>query len=96
MAQYPTTIYLLKCNNKNSRKRCKICSKLIIKTTMTSEIFSEYLENLSYLEHLWTASSTTQSTAQKMKFSIKDFFRKLWPNPQEPSDLVTFTEEILN
>ena len=27
-------------------------------------------------------------TAQKMKFSIKDFFRK--------SDQITFTEEILN
>ena len=30
------------------------------------------------------------STAQKMKFSIKDFFNKF------PADLVTFTEEILN
>ena len=29
-------------------------------------------------------------TAQKMKFSIKDFFSKF------PADLVTFTEEILN
>ena len=31
-----------------------------------------------------------------MKFSIKDFFSKFWPNPQFPADLVTFTEEILN
>ena len=29
---YPANIYLLKLNNKNARKRCEICSKLIIKT----------------------------------------------------------------
>ena len=34
-------------------------------------------------------------TAQKMKFSIKDFFSK-WPNTQKSADLVTFTEEIFN
>ena len=32
--------------------------------------------------------------AQKIKFSIKDFFSK--SKPQETADLVTFTEEILN
>ena len=32
-------------------------------------------------------------TAQKMKFSIKNFFSKF---DQFPADLVTFTEEILN
>ena len=31
----------------------------------------------------------------KMKFSIKDFFRKCKPNLQFPVDVVTFTEEIL-
>ena len=35
-------------------------------------------------------------TAQKIKFSIKDFFSKCDQNPQFPADLVTFTEEILN
>ena len=35
-----------------------------------------------------------ERTAQKMKFSIKDFFRKCFP--QETADLVTFTQEILN
>ena len=33
-------------------------------------------------------------TAQKMKFSIKDFFSKC--GPQFPADLVAFTEVILN
>ena len=36
------------------------------------------------------------STAEKMKFSIKDFFSKCDQNPQETADLVIFTEEILN
>ena len=29
---YPAGIYLLKINNRNTRKRCEICSKLIMKT----------------------------------------------------------------
>ena len=32
-------------------------------------------------------------TAQKMKFSIKDFFSKCDINSKFPADLVTFTEE---
>ena len=35
-------------------------------------------------------------TAQKMKFSIKDFFSKCDQIRMETADLVTFTEEILN
>ena len=31
-SQYPTNIYFFKVNNRNTRKRCEICSKLIIKT----------------------------------------------------------------
>ena len=41
----------------------------------------------------WSKNSG-QNTAQKMKFSITDFFR--WPDPLFPADLVTFTEEIRN
>ena len=40
--------------------------------------------------------SLTQFTAQKMNFSIKGFFSKFGPNPQETAELVTFTEEIFN
>ena len=32
-------------------------------------------------------------SAQKIKFSIKDFFSKCDQNPQFPVDLVTFTEK---
>ena len=31
-ARYPANIYLFKVNNRNTRKRCEICSKLRIKT----------------------------------------------------------------
>ena len=31
---FPTNIYLFKNNNRNTRKRCKICSKLTIKTPL--------------------------------------------------------------
>ena len=37
----------------------------------------------------------TNSTTQKMKFSIKDFFSKR-DQIRSSADLVTFTEEILN
>ena len=30
--QVPANIYLFKVNNRNTRKRCEICSKLTIKT----------------------------------------------------------------
>ena len=36
------------------------------------------------------------STAQKMKFSIKDFFSKCDQIRRKTADLVTFTEQILN
>ena len=29
--QYPANIYFLKFNNRNTRKRCKVCSKLTMK-----------------------------------------------------------------
>ena len=32
MSLYPVDIYPLKVNNRNTRTRCEICSKLIIKT----------------------------------------------------------------
>ena len=39
---------------------------------------------------------STSGTAQKMKFSIKDFFSKCDQIRRIPADLVLFTEEILN
>ena len=47
------------------------------------------------MEH-GTALNVLNYTAQKMKSSIKDFFSKCDQIPQFPTDLITFTEEILN
>ena len=43
----PAGIYLLKVNNRNTRARCEICSKLTIKTP--SGVFSVNFENISHL-----------------------------------------------
>ena len=64
----------------------------------------DLLDKLAYLKHYLMELAisyktviflfileNTNKTAQKMKFSIKDFFSICEPNPQ----LVTFTEEIL-
>ena len=49
---------------------------------------------LSRKYQLWSWSLV--STAQKMKFSIKDFFSKRGQIRKKTADLVTFTEESLN
>ena len=41
---YPVNIYLFKLNNRNSRKRCEMCSKLTIKTPERHHIFQFFLE----------------------------------------------------
>ena len=46
----------------------------------------------------WATQTLRKVThnAQKMKFSIKDFFSNCDQSQQFPADLVTFTEETLN
>ena len=51
---HPANIYLLKVNNKGTRKRCKICSKLTIKTPqicqwLCSGVFVVNFEHISYI-----------------------------------------------
>ena len=50
----PADIYLLKVNNRNTRARCEICSKLTINTPerrlwRCSDVFSVNFEHISYL-----------------------------------------------
>ena len=46
---YPAKIYLFKVNNRNSRKMCKICSKLTIKTPeRRSGVFIVNFEHISH------------------------------------------------
>ena len=51
---YPAGIYLLKVNHRNIRKRCKICSKLTIRTPERHQwrrpgVFTVNFENISHL-----------------------------------------------
>ena len=54
MRSNPANIYLFKVNNRNTRKRCDICSKLTIKTPeqrhwRRSDVFIVNFERISYL-----------------------------------------------
>ena len=54
MISTPAGIYLLKVNNKSTRTRCEICSKLTIKTLERrqwrhSGVFIVHFEHISYL-----------------------------------------------
>ena len=78
------------CFLKYAAKKCIDKNRWL--QTLTSEKCTVPLKD-------WMAASILilplkERTAQKMKFSIKDFFSKCFP--QETADLVTFTEEILN
>ena len=46
--KYPANIYLFKVNNRNTRKRSKICSKLTIKT-----VASFYMVSIVNLEQIY-------------------------------------------
>ena len=51
----PTNIYLFKLNNRNTRKRCEICSKLTIKTTARRpwRRSGVFIVNFKYIPHLF-------------------------------------------
>ena len=49
---YLANIYLFKVNNRNSRKRCEICSKLTLKTTEWRHVFV----NFQHISHLFLVS----------------------------------------
>ena len=54
MVAYPVGMYLLKVNNRNTRTRCEICSKI---TTNTSErrhwcLSGVLLVNFEHISHL--------------------------------------------
>ena len=50
-ASKPAGKYMLKFNNRNTRSRCKICSKLTIKmSSRRSEVFVVNFEHISHLD----------------------------------------------
>ena len=58
----PAGVYLLKVNNRNTRKRCEICSKLTIKTPEQRQwrrcgVFVVNFEHISYLVPVFLLST---------------------------------------
>ena len=51
---FPAGIYLLKVNNRNTKTRCEICSKLTIKTPERSHWrrSSVFIANFEHISHL--------------------------------------------
>ena len=54
MIHYPADIYLLKVNNRNTRTRREICSKLTIKITERRQWhrFGVFIVNFEHISHL--------------------------------------------
>ena len=54
-SEYPVGIYLLKVNNRNSRTRCEICSKLTVKTSEQSQWrrCGVFMDNSEHILHLF-------------------------------------------
>ena len=51
-ADNPAGIYLLKVNNKNTKTRCEICSKLTIKTLRHWRHSGVFVVNFEHISHL--------------------------------------------
>ena len=58
-AIYPASIYLLKVNNRNTRARCKIGSKLTIKKPTRRQWyrFGVFIVNFEHISHLCSSVS---------------------------------------
>ena len=53
---FPANNYLFKVNNRNTRKRCEICSKLTIKTRKTWTSFCFFTVNFEHVSNLFLMS----------------------------------------
>ena len=78
--KFPKNIYLFKVNNRNTRKRCKICSKLMLKTPKRRHwhCSSVFIDNFEHLSHLFLV--LLLSTISREMFS--EFIQTLtyWSN----------------
>ena len=66
---FPANIYLLKVNNRNTRKRCEICSKLTIKTLLKSvsltRLSNVFIDEFEQVNHFWVLNITKLITIQQ-------------------------------
>ena len=53
----PASIYMLKVNNRNNRRRCEICSKLTILWTYFTPCFSVSIVNFEHVIAGWVLTS---------------------------------------
>ena len=51
--RFPSNIYLIKVNTRNTRKMCKICSKLTIKTPLKWCSSGVFIANFKHILHLF-------------------------------------------
>ena len=66
LTKYPANKYLFKINNRNTRKRCEICSKLN-KNTKRRYFSNVFIANFEHISHLF--SSVSIATLNKKNVS---------------------------
>ena len=74
METFPTDIYLFKVNNRNAGKRCKICSKLTVKTLYQGywRHSGAFIVNLEHISHLFSAFQILAGLTEKIsKYIVK-------------------------
>ena len=66
---FPANICLFKVNNRNTRKRCEICSKLTIKTLLKSvsltRLSNVFIDEFEQVNHFWVLNITKLITIQQ-------------------------------
>ena len=60
----------------------------------TNECDCHWKTYMNFIEEVLV--NKLRNTAQKKEVFYYGFLQQMWPNPQFPTDFVTFTEEILN
>ena len=71
---YPVVIYMFKVNNRNSRTRCEICSKLTIKTPERRHVVPQKV--------LWRPCIVLVSLLLTLNIKAKSFITDVWQNPK--------------
>ena len=102
LAKFPAGICLLKVNNRNPRTRCKICSKLTIKTTerhhgvvlvsllLTLNIIHTLLEQGFYC-YLWASKCWLGYFLYNMfKYVLLMFFSNFQPGMSSFTFIISF------
>ena len=81
---FPANIYLFKIKNRNTKKRCDVCSKLTVKTLDRHHRrrSSDFVVNFEHISHLFSSVSIVDfeqvniSWVTSMKRLVKQIFMK--------------------